>query len=72
MNPPLESLPLLGLAVVHAFPQPCPLMLLHLHLLSDSTGETLEGVAKAGLAQFDAPPGRAHAPERPGSADRVP
>jgi regulator of PEP synthase PpsR (kinase-PPPase family) len=28
-------------------------MLLHLHLLSDSTGETLEGVAKAGLAQFD-------------------
>ena len=28
-------------------------MLLHLHLLSDSTGETLEGIAKAGLAQFD-------------------
>lgn len=26
---------------------------LHLHLLSDSTGETLEMVAKAGLAQFD-------------------
>ena len=26
---------------------------LHLHLLSDSTGETLENVAKAGLAQFD-------------------
>lgn len=26
---------------------------LHLHLLSDSTGETLETVAKAGLAQFD-------------------
>lgn len=27
---------------------------LHLHLLSDSTGETLEMVAKAALAQFDA------------------
>jgi [pyruvate, water dikinase]-phosphate phosphotransferase / [pyruvate, water dikinase] kinase len=26
---------------------------LHLHLLSDSTGETLEAVAKAALAQFD-------------------
>jgi len=28
-------------------------MRLHLHLLSDSTGETLEAVAKAGIAQFD-------------------
>lgn len=28
-------------------------MKLHLHLLSDSTGETLENVAKAALAQFD-------------------
>lgn len=27
---------------------------LHLHLLSDSTGETLENIAKAALAQFDA------------------
>jgi regulator of PEP synthase PpsR (kinase-PPPase family) len=27
---------------------------LHLHLVSDSTGETLEAMAKAGLAQFDA------------------
>jgi [pyruvate, water dikinase]-phosphate phosphotransferase / [pyruvate, water dikinase] kinase len=26
---------------------------LHLHLLSDSTGETLEVIAKAGIAQFD-------------------
>jgi len=26
---------------------------LHLHLLSDSTGETLENIAKAGLSQFD-------------------
>lgn len=26
---------------------------LHLHLVSDSTGETLEAMAKAGLAQFD-------------------
>lgn len=26
---------------------------LHLHLLSDSTGETLEGIAKAAIAQFD-------------------
>src|SRR6186997_305055 len=29
------------------------LMRLHLHLLSDSTGETLENIAKAALAQFD-------------------
>jgi len=29
--------------------------LLHLHLLSDSTGETLEMIAKAALAQFDDP-----------------
>jgi [pyruvate, water dikinase]-phosphate phosphotransferase / [pyruvate, water dikinase] kinase len=28
-------------------------MRLHLHLLSDSTGETLEAIAKAGMAQFD-------------------
>ena len=27
----------------------------HLHLLSDSTGETLENIAKAALAQFDGP-----------------
>jgi hypothetical protein len=27
---------------------------LHLHLVSDSTGETLEGLVKAGLAQFEA------------------
>ncbi len=27
---------------------------LHIHLVSDSTGETLEAIAKAGLAQFDA------------------
>lgn len=26
---------------------------LHLHLISDSTGETLENIAKAGLAQYD-------------------
>ena len=26
---------------------------LHLHLVSDSTGETLESVAKAGLARFE-------------------
>jgi [pyruvate, water dikinase]-phosphate phosphotransferase / [pyruvate, water dikinase] kinase len=29
------------------------MMRLHLHLLSDSTGETLENLAKAALAQFD-------------------
>ncbi|MES1976272.1 MAG: pyruvate, water dikinase regulatory protein [Pseudomonadota bacterium] len=29
------------------------MMRLHLHLLSDSTGETLENIAKAALAQFD-------------------
>lgn len=36
--------------VVHIF---IPLMRLHLHLLSDSTGETLENIAKAALAQYD-------------------
>lgn len=30
-----------------------PMARLHLHLLSDSTGETLEMIAKAALAQFD-------------------
>lgn len=30
-----------------------PMQRLHLHLLSDSTGETLEMIAKAALAQFD-------------------
>jgi [pyruvate, water dikinase]-phosphate phosphotransferase / [pyruvate, water dikinase] kinase len=29
------------------------IMRLHLHLVSDSTGETLENIAKAALAQFD-------------------
>jgi [pyruvate, water dikinase]-phosphate phosphotransferase / [pyruvate, water dikinase] kinase len=32
---------------------PSPMNRLHLHLLSDSTGETLEMIAKAALAQFD-------------------
>ena len=32
---------------------PAPMPLLHLHLVSDSTGETLEMIAKAALAQFD-------------------
>ncbi len=36
--------------VVHRSLQPVKL---HLHLLSDSTGETLENIAKAALAQFD-------------------
>jgi regulator of PEP synthase PpsR (kinase-PPPase family) len=30
-----------------------PMIRLHLHLLSDSTGETLENIAKAALAQYD-------------------
>ena len=34
-------------------PRPDPMTRLHLHLLSDSTGETLENIAKAALAQFD-------------------
>ena len=41
--------------VLHSF-IPTPrnrLMRLHLHLLSDSTGETLENIAKAALAQYD-------------------
>ena len=36
--------------VIHVFAQ---LMRLHLHLLSDSTGETLDNIAKAALAQYD-------------------
>jgi regulator of PEP synthase PpsR (kinase-PPPase family) len=39
-------------AVPDVFHRP-PLMRLHLHLLSDSTGETLENIAKAALAQYD-------------------
>lgn len=44
-----------ALAPVHAFiPRSVHSgMKLHLHLLSDSTGETLENIAKAALAQFD-------------------
>ena len=34
-------------------PQAALRMRLHLHLLSDSTGETLENIAKAALAQYD-------------------
>lgn len=36
-----------------AYPQPFAMTRLHLHLVSDSTGETLESVAKAGLARFE-------------------
>jgi regulator of PEP synthase PpsR (kinase-PPPase family) len=46
--------------VIHRFIPTCPrqvdkrpMMRLHLHLLSDSTGETLENIAKAALAQYD-------------------
>eukprot|EP01037_Dinobryon_pediforme_P037294 gene37294-44697_t len=39
--------------VVHSFAPHRSLMRLHLHLLSDSTGETLENIAKAALAQYD-------------------
>jgi [pyruvate, water dikinase]-phosphate phosphotransferase / [pyruvate, water dikinase] kinase len=41
--------------VVHSgrSPAAAPAQRLHVHLLSDSTGETLENIAKAGLAQFD-------------------
>ena len=37
----------------HRVPAAPPMPRLHLHLLSDSTGETLEMVAKAALAQFE-------------------
>ena len=37
----------------HVVHRSLQLMRLHLHLLSDSTGETLENIAKAALAQFD-------------------
>ncbi len=43
-----EPLPWFMLGLVH-------MARLHLHLLSDSTGETLEMIAKAALAQFDDP-----------------
>lgn len=42
--------------IIHTqgFPQTQhPMVRLHIHLLSDSTGETLELIAKAALAQFD-------------------
>lgn len=42
-----------GSACPHVFHRPVQLMRLHLHLLSDSTGETLENIAKAALAQYD-------------------
>ncbi len=37
-----------------------PKALLHLHLLSDSTGETLESIAKASLARFEGVESRKH------------
>jgi len=46
-------------AVAHAYPQTFQCrnrrlaMRLHLHLVSDSTGETLESIAKAGLGRFE-------------------
>lgn len=49
---PLDVVALAAIGhVLHRFPH--ALMRLHLHLLSDSTGETLENIAKAALAQFD-------------------
>ena len=60
--------PCLALTITsHGYPQPSPPFLfaafgrrpvtmasaLHLHLVSDSTGETLESIAKAGLARFE-------------------
>ena len=55
MNPVLEFAPRLPLAISPIFfPQGHRrLKQLHLHLLSDSTGETFDMVAKACLAQFD-------------------
>ncbi len=54
----------IGAIMDESYPQICPLIYpqpthmditvkLHLHLVSDSTGETLENIAKAALAQFD-------------------
>ena len=37
----------------HVFHKSAPLMRLHLYLVSDSTGETLDNIAKAALAQYD-------------------
>jgi len=49
-------------------------MRLHLHLLSDSTGETLDTIAKAGIAQFDGVETIKHSwpmVRSPGHLDRV-
>lgn len=45
--------PLIHATLPWVMPMVVHMPLLHLHLLSDSTGETLEMVAKAALAQFD-------------------
>jgi len=46
-------LPAIRLAKTHRLMHRCGMAQLHVHLLSDSTGETLEIMAKAALAQFD-------------------
>lgn len=48
-----DSTRAIRLAKTHAVMHRCGVPKLHLHLLSDSTGETLETMAKAALAQFD-------------------
>ena len=48
-----SSAELVRLTVPWFMPDVVHMALLHLHLLSDSTGETLEMIAKAALAQFD-------------------
>jgi len=48
---PVRSDP--GLSFSAAFRHGAAMGRLHLHLISDSTGETLENIAKAAIAQFD-------------------
>lgn len=47
------ALPWFMPVIVHSTARVSSMTRLHLHLLSDSTGETLEMIAKAALAQFD-------------------
>lgn len=49
----MPVLPRLSLALSTASSHEDRMTRLHLHLLSDSTGETLENIAKAAIAQFD-------------------
>ncbi len=52
-NPSLESITRFPLALVLTFFHRAVALRIHLHLISDSTGETLETMAKSAVSQFD-------------------